>query len=183
LKIRYKIIISAFIVSALIGCFFSSAAEAAEVKSAKIAVFSDPHYYAPELGTTGSAFEAYLAQDRKLLAESSAISAAAINELKKSDAKIVLISGDLTKDGEKLSHQQFSKLLTSLENSGKKVYVVPGNHDINNPASSSYKGNKATFTDNISPEQFKNIYNSFGFSEAISRDKDSLSYVVEPVPG
>jgi predicted MPP superfamily phosphohydrolase len=135
-----KKIASAFIVLALIGSSIPIGVDTAahsnskinvqniqkctkstKFKNAKIAVFSDPHYFAPELGTTGAAFEAYLAQDRKLIAESSAISAAAIDELKKSDAKIILISGDLTKDGEKLSHQQFSKLLKDLEKSGKTV--------------------------------------------------------------
>ena len=36
----------------------------------QFAVFSDPHYYDSSLGTTGSAFEDYLMQDRKLLRES-----------------------------------------------------------------------------------------------------------------
>jgi hypothetical protein len=36
-------------------------------------VFSDPHYFDPSLGTTGAAFDAYLASDRKLIAESDAI--------------------------------------------------------------------------------------------------------------
>jgi DNA repair exonuclease SbcCD nuclease subunit len=197
-----KKIASAFIVSALIGSSIPVGVNAAvhsnskinvqniqkctkstKSKNAKIAVFSDPHYFAPELGTTGAAFEAYLAQDRKLIAESSAISAAAIGELRKSDAKIILISGDLTKDGEKLSHQQFSKLLKNLEKSGKKVFVIPGNHDINNPKSNSYSGDTSTPVENVTPEQFKKIYNNFGYSEAISRDKNSLSYVVEPVAG
>ncbi|HEY9059535.1 MAG TPA: metallophosphoesterase [Pseudobacteroides sp.] len=189
----FKKITSVFIVSALIGSMLPVSGNAhwgpkfnmtcKDAINTKIAVFSDPHYFAPELGTTGSAFQAYLAQDRKLIAESSAISASMVKELKKSDAKIVLISGDLTKDGEKLSHHQFSKLLKGLEKSGKKVFVIPGNHDINNPESNSYSGDKATPVENVSPEQFKKIYNSFGYAEAISRDKNSLSYVVEPVSG
>ncbi|KNY25245.1 metallophosphoesterase family protein [Pseudobacteroides cellulosolvens] len=197
-----KRIVSTFIVSAIIGSLIPIGVNAAaqcnlnatthsvhkctkspKLKNAKIAVISDAHYFAPELGITGSAFEAYLAQDRKLIAESSAISNAVIDELKKSDVKIVLVSGDMTKDGEKLSHLQFSKLLKDLEKSGKKVYVVPGNHDINNPESNSYLGDTATPVENVTPDQFKKIYYHFGFSEAISRDRHSLSYVVEPVPG
>ncbi|WP_010250952.1 metallophosphoesterase family protein [Acetivibrio cellulolyticus] len=203
-----KKVISTFIVSALIGGFIpfsnfnTGGVSAASIsdsgmeiqfsqsckkphkfENAKIAVLSDTHYYAPELGTSGAAFDAYLAQDTKLLAESSAISKSAIDEIKESDAKIVLISGDLTKDGEKLSHQQFSKLLKKLEKAGKKVFVVPGNHDINNPSSSSYSGDKTIAVKNISQEQFKKIYKDFGYAEAISKDPNSLSYVVEPERG
>ncbi len=197
-----KKIVSTFIVSALIGsmlpigvnattCFDSkpecksvhTCKKPQKLTNAKIAVISDIHYFAPELGTSGAAFDAYIAQDRKLIAESSAISKATFDELKKSDAKIVLISGDITKDGEKLSHQQFSKLLKDLEKSGKKVYVIPGNHDINNPESNSYLNDKVTLVESVNPDQFKKIYSHFGYSEAISRDKNSLSYVVEPVAG
>ncbi|HBC95107.1 MAG TPA: hypothetical protein DCZ10_19995, partial [Pelotomaculum sp.] len=149
----------------------------------KIAVFSDPHYFATELGTTGEAFEAYLAQDRKLIAESSAIARKTIDSLKTGDAGIVLVTGDLTKDGELLSHQQFAVLLKELEDSGKKVFVVAGNHDINNPQAFSYDGAQTTKVDHVTPEQFKQIYHDFGYGEAIARDPDSLSYVVEPVNG
>ncbi len=153
------------------------------VTSVKAAVFSDPHYFAPELGTQGPAFQAYLAQDRKLLAESSAITEAAVDAIKSSDASLVLIAGDLTKDGEKLSHQQFAALIGELEAAGKKVYVICGNHDINNPEANSYSGNEAVRVENITPDEFKAIYNDFGYEEAISKDPNSLSYVAEPVPG
>ena len=38
----------------------------------KLMIFSDPHYFDPSLGTVGAAFDAYLANDRKLIAESDA---------------------------------------------------------------------------------------------------------------
>jgi len=45
------------------------------------AVFSHPHFYHPSLGTEAAAFEAYLAQDRKLIRESEAILDAAIEAI------------------------------------------------------------------------------------------------------
>lgn len=149
----------------------------------KIAVLSDPHYYAPELGTTGTAFENYLASDRKLLAESKATIESAIESIKNSDAQIVLVSGDLTKDGELLCHQQFAEHLKELTDAGKKVYVIDGNHDINNPDAVSYNGDQATPVANITPDQFKSIYHDYGYGDAVAVDPNSLSYVVDPVPG
>jgi 3',5'-cyclic AMP phosphodiesterase CpdA len=149
----------------------------------KIAVISDPHYYAPELGTSGTAFEQYLASDRKLIAESKAIVESTVNSIKNSDAEIVLVSGDLTKDGEYLCHQQFASYLQQLEDAGKKVYVIDGNHDINNPHAYSYSGAVATPIKHTTTEEFKTIYNNFGYGEAVATDPGSLSYTVDPVPG
>ena len=149
----------------------------------KIAVMSDTHYYAPELGTTGTAFNNYLAQDRKMLAESKAILESTIESIKNSDAQIVLACGDLTKDGELLSHQQFAEHLKQLEDAGKKVYVIDGNHDINNPDAASFNGNQVTPAANITPADFKTIYHDYGYGEAVAADPDSLSYAVDPVPG
>jgi len=144
-----------------------------------ISVISDPHYYSPSLGTEGSAFEAYLAGDRKMIAESDAILQSAINSIKTEKPNILLISGDLTKDGEKLSHEAFAAYLAGIEATGTKVYVIPGNHDINNPDAMSYSGDSSTPVASVTPEQFASIYDDFGYGEALYRDPNSLSYVAE----
>ncbi len=146
----------------------------------KIFVFSDPHYYSTELGVGGQAFMAYLAQDRKLLVESDAILRKTVESIKQSDAAIVLVPGDLTKDGEMLNHVKVAGYLKEIEDSGKKVYVIDGNHDINNPQAFRYDGSQVTPVANVTPEQFKAIYHDFGYGEAIATDPGSLSYVVEP---
>lgn len=149
----------------------------------KFDILADLHYYAPELGTTGSAFQAYLAGDRKMLAESSTTLASAINSIKQSGSQIVLICGDLTKDGELLCHQQVANALGELTRAGKKVYVINGNHDVYNPNSYRYSGATQTRVTNVSPSDFKKIYSAFGYSQAIATDPNSLSYVVEPMNG
>ncbi|MGC5325982.1 metallophosphoesterase family protein [Brevibacillus sp. SYSU BS000544] len=152
-------------------------------EAVKIAIFSDPHYYAPELGTSGEAFEKYLAGDRKLLAESKAILESAVEAIKKSDVDLVLVSGDLTKDGEYISHKQFTEYLKQLEEAGKQVFVIDGNHDINNPHAVKFEGDQTTPVQQVTPSRFKSLYKDFGYSEAIAKDRNSLSYVVEPVEG
>lgn len=154
-----------------------------KISNNKIAVISDPHYYAPELGTTGTAFNNYLSSDRKMLAESKAILESTIDLIKNSDAEIVLVCGDLTKDGELLSHQQFAKHLKQLKDAGKKVYVIDGNHDINNPDASSYNADQVTSVANITPADFKKIYHNYGYGDAVAVDPNSLSYAVDPAPG
>lgn len=142
---------------------------------------SDLHYYDTTLGTTGSAFQTYLNNDRKLLAESPEIISAISEKVILSDAKFIIISGDLTKDGEKSSHLKVAQILKKIENSGKKVYIINGNHDILNPEAVSFSGNKTSPCPNITPSDFTKIYSDFGYSESLMKDSSSLSYVAEPV--
>lgn len=144
---------------------------------------SDLHIYDANLGTTGKAFEDYLTADRKLLRESPEILEAAISSINGLDASFVLCPGDLTKDGEKQSHLLAAQYLDKLKTGGKKVFVVPGNHDIKNGHSYRYSGDLKERVPNITAEEFIQIYGDYGFKDALERDSDSLSYVAEPVPG
>ena len=77
------------------------------------------------------------------------------------------------------SYLKLAEKLKKLEgSSGTKVFVIPGNHDIDNPWARGFEGSKQILTDNISPEDFENIYQDYGYKEAISRDESTLSYLV-----
>lgn len=153
-------------------------------QSLKIGVMSDLHYMAPSLIVQkGSAFNYYTQHDRKLLAESPAILKAAVQNLLNENVDIVLVSGDLTKDGELVSHEGVVEMLKPLLDKGVKVLVVPGNHDINNPHALSFNGAYTKAVATVSAEEFRKIYGKYGFASAISSDVNSLSYVSEPVDG
>jgi 3',5'-cyclic AMP phosphodiesterase CpdA len=160
-------------------------AERPNKKAFQFAVFSDPHYYDTDLGTSGPAFDAYLAGDRKLLPASPAILDSTIDALlgMKDKLDFVIVSGDLTKDGERTGHEKFTARIRALEASGLQVFVCPGNHDINNPNAVSYLGDAISPVDHVTPRQFAEIYADFGYGQAIERDADSLSYLAEPAPG
>jgi len=144
----------------------------------QIAVFSDPHYHDPSLGISGAAFEAYLMLDRKMIAQSKPIIETVVQSLKNSSASVILIPGDLTKDGEKINHEKVAALLAELEGAGKRVFVIPGNHDVNNPQSFSYSGATTTLVPNVSASEFSTLYAQFGYNESLYRDPNSLGYVV-----
>jgi 3',5'-cyclic AMP phosphodiesterase CpdA len=93
------------------------------------------------------------------------------------------VSGDLTKDGEKSSHELAASYLAQLKTAGKKVYVVPGNHDILNGLSVKYIGDTRERVPNVTADQFAQIYADYGFKDALQRDSNSLSYVAELQPG
>ena len=158
-------------------------AKAPDYPETSLVVFSDPHVFDTSLGTTGKAFEDYVANDNKLIRESSEITESAIAAIKDLKANIVLVTGDLTKDGEKASHELAASYLAQLKAAGKKVYVVPGNHDIKNGLSYGYVGDGMKRVPNITAEQFTQIYADYGYKDALQRDTDSISYVAEPQPG
>ena len=148
----------------------------------KIAVFSDPHLMSSSLNPYGEAFEAYMSSDRKLLDISPLLLEKVVDEILKTDVDIVIVPGDLTKDGELVSHVEVAQQLDRLTKAGMAVLVIAGNHDINNPHAVRFDGSVVSPVERVSPEQFKSIYASCGYDLALSHDESSLSYCYEPLP-
>ncbi|MCR4614674.1 MAG: metallophosphoesterase [Clostridiales bacterium] len=102
-------------------------------------------------------------------AESVAIIKSMLKSFAESDKQIMLIAGDLS-DGKRVSHDILKNLLTETEkNTGKRILVINGNHDIAEQSSET----------RIDYKEFKDIYNDFGYSEALERDENSCSYTAE----
>ena len=150
----------------------------------KIAILSDTHVMDPSLLIKdGTAFQAYLAKDPKLLEFSSEILQAAVKKIISQKPDLVLICGDLTKDGERISHEEVARILRQLTLNGIKVVITPGNHDVNNPEAARYNKDKSFSVPTIQADKIQSIYAHFGYKDAIARDPNSLSYVSEPIEG
>lgn len=93
---------------------------------------------------------------------------------------ILIVSGDLTNNGEKLSHQAMAKYFKEIEKGGTRVFVIPGNHDIENPFAKGYKDGNYYTADTVTAEDFEKLYKDYGYGEAVSRDPSGLSYLVKP---
>ena len=153
-------------------------------RTIKIAAIPDIHYTHPLLLPDNiedsPSLVQYLGLDRKLLEISDPIFRKVLSELISEKPDILLIPGDLTKDGELIGHEVVKDLLEDLENKGIKVFVVPGNNDILNSDAFSFSTEPPVPVDNITPEQFAEIYGNFGYYEALYRDENTLSYICEP---
>jgi 3',5'-cyclic AMP phosphodiesterase CpdA len=149
----------------------------------KIAVVSDIHYMDPSIMpdvVSNPDFQKKMAYDRKLIELSDPILRKVVSDLIIERPDILLVTGDLSCEGELVSHETVKGFLQRLENKGIKVYVIPGNNDINNPDAMSYKTTPSSSVPNITPDQFADLYGNFGYNEAIYRDENSLSYICEP---
>ena len=149
-----------------------------------IFLMSDIHVMSPQLlEREGSAYSSYLNFDPKLLEYSADVLESLVDEAIKRKPDLIIIPGDLTKDGELVSHQLVASILTRLRTAGIPVILVPGNHDIDNPEGYYFNGDEKRSAERTSPEQFKQIYADFGYNQAYATDPASLSFVCEPLEG
>lgn len=181
-----------------LGCLPVSAAEnrtEAQNENLKIGIMSDTHYFSNALYSDCEDFTTAMNSDRKMFRESEAILDSALEDLVADKPDVVLISGDLTKDGEQVNHEAMAEKLSEAKEKLKargvdtKFYVINGNHDINNPNGKDYSSGQAVDADRTTVEEFKEIYQEFGYGEdtvQYAPDSDrggSLSYVAKPADG
>ena len=152
-------------------------------KTTKIAIISDLHVMAPKLLVNdGKAFLEYLNRDRKMLRDSLEILQTLVEEILELGPQLVLVTGDLTKDGERVSHELVAEQLQRLVDAGIQVLVVPGNHDINNPDARFFDGDDTTPATTITRNEFAEFYRNMGYDERSRRDPDTLSYCRDVTP-
>lgn len=153
----------------------------------KVVVFSDPHIIkegtSNSIGVNTSQNESI--SDTKMTDLSNDLVDEMILKIKnviKPD--VVLVTGDLTENGDSLSHSLMAKKLQALTDGGISVCVVPGNHDIGRLAlkDSLIQITRAIFL-NKSKDIFLNTYSFAGYDDASMKDPNSLSYVREIAPG
>lgn len=110
------------------------------------------HYFAEKLA--GNRCDSFVGMarggDGRVLEYGWEVMDAFLDDMKEEDPDLLILSGDLTLDGEKASHEELAELLEGLSEAGIEVAVIPGNHDINNPDARRYT---ADGTERWSPSQ------------------------------
>lgn len=94
----------------------------------KLALIADIHYYSPRLGTEGRAYELRSGGDQKCLAESGAVVDAAFERLLAEDIDALVIAGDVSNDGERVSHEEIREKLSAFAEQ-KPLYLITSTHD------------------------------------------------------
>ena len=143
----------------LLGCIQAAfIAGAVSDSTVKVAAISDIRYQAN--GTDA---------DGLMVSKSAALLDAALAEVMASDADVLLVTGDITNNGDRNSHQAVAAKLAEVETQGYEVYVIPGERDVREGGVNLSAVTKA---------QFEDLYKAFGYDEAL-QDANSASYVAD----
>ncbi len=146
---------------------------AAPQDKVNFAIISDIHYFADDaMGTTAEDKQEF--SDMMLLNNSTSFLAPALTEAAmanvtamalKGEIDFLLIPGDLTKNAEKAAHTELAARFEQFEQTtGVPIYVINGNHDINNDRATQYNGTEIISAEDVTPEEFEAIYANFGYT-------------------
>ena len=140
-----------------------------------IATISDMHYFPDSLkGGRNKAYQKYCENSVSLVEVSGPAFDLALDELasklKNAENPYLVISGDLTHNGEYEAHKEISQKLKVWEQkTGISVIVINGNHDINNSESTTFANGKKEKARITTPQEFFSFYKDLGYDLAYHR--------------
>ncbi|MBR4726425.1 MAG: metallophosphoesterase [Clostridia bacterium] len=146
----------------------------ADDTSVRFGLLSDVHYYPNSLkGDSGDAYQEFTTLKGKEYNENNALLANALDGFKRQADEdgldFVLLPGDLTKDGELEGHKELAAKLEAFEEeTGIPVYVIPGNHDVNNSDACTFENGVKEPAAKTGPAQFREVYQNLGYGEALA---------------
>ena len=149
----------------------------------KLAIATDLHYLTPQLYDNGALYTQMIENaDGKTMKYIEELTEAFVCQIIESAPDALILSGDLSFNGERDSHIMLAEKLRRVEEAGIPVLVIPGNHDLDSAKASAFSGDSYYCVDSVNKREFEEIYADLGFREALSRDEDSLSYIAEVTP-
>ena len=145
----------------------------------KIWVLSDPHFIHPDLYDDGSAFQRMqeTSAGKELLHQTNSWQSL-LSQAKQEQPDYLIVTGDLTFNGEYDSAEALSHYFAELEALGIQVFVIPGNHDIHDGWARKFEADQQIVTKQISPHDFRKLF-ATSYDAALAKDENSLSYIVQ----
>ena len=138
---------------------------------------TDLHYQSHQADDRGQAFQTFVENcDGKVVEYLPELLEAFLDEVIEKEPSALVLSGDITMNGESINHQELTERLRRVQDAGIQVLVIPGNHDINNTNAAVYFGDEKKQTPSVTGDEFLELYYDYGYDQAFSRDETSLSY-------
>ena len=151
-----------------------------------IYVLSDAHVMDPSLvdSPTNKAWKNFLQTDKTMPELSARIFDLLVDKIIAEKPDLLLMPGDLTKDGEVVSHQYVVQRLARIEAAGIPVYVIPGNHDRGwMDDALVYANDTCTAAEMLDNNGFAEYYRNYGYDSDTEHYENTLTYTVDPLPG
>lgn len=175
---------------------FAADESASPKNDLRVMVMSDTHTIVENMIKGTKDYQNAVNLDQKVFNESEAVLNAQLQQVRLAQPDVLLLNGDLTKDGEYEGHKALAKKLRQLKKDlpGLKVYVTNGNHDINNPAAKNFntRDGKAVKAKRTTQKDFLNLYKDVTWNDTSVKatytppegaEAGALSYVARPKKG
>lgn len=136
-----------------------------------IAILSDTHYVSNDQkqGHGIQNMDTTAVTEMRMLEEIDSIINVSLDQVTEFDPDCLLICGDLTSNGEYSGAQALADKLNALKSKeGMEdvgIYVVNGNHDINNSYAADLTPEEISKAQRIGPEDFKTVFAGLGYGE------------------
>ena len=141
-------------------------------------IANDLHFISPSLLGDGEFFRNPQSRaDGKLVHYSPEITDAFIAEVIKQKPQALILAGDLTLNGAKVSHQELAEKLMLIKDAGIDLLIIPGNHDFDKTAV-DYSGETLKEADAANAAYFYELYDPL-IPETLSREGDTFNYIYE----
>ena len=151
----------------------------ASIYATTIVQISDIHYLSPSLYDYDRLRNLTLIGDGKATHIMDKVMDEFVSEMLELSPGAVVVTGDLTYNGEKKSHEELKDKLSILEKNGIKVFVLMGNHDTGNATPYALYKDGVVETEGITAMEAEGLWMDFGYGEAVSKDPASNSYMAE----
>ena len=151
----------------------------ASIYATTIVQISDIHYLSPSLFDYDRLRNLTLTGDGKATHIMDKVMDEFVSEMLELSPDAVVVTGDLTYNGEKKSHEELKDKLSILEKNGIKVFVLMGNHDTGNATPYALYKDGVVETEGITAMEAEELWMDFGYGEAVSKDPVSNSYMAE----
>ncbi len=181
-------LIAVVLLCLIFSCFGIAIAEENAVKDIKVVHITDLHYYPTYLcykqkneDYYNSAMVSKSKLESKLIAESSSVLKKLFSDIagdnetlgkKNSLPDYLVVTGDLSSDGERVALIDIANALRSLQNKirakGKEnfqIFVIPGNHDISNKNATDYSTLKGAPIEGVNRNDFAKIFAGLGYPD------------------
>lgn len=162
MKSIFKLLIICLLIIIMTGC---------KEKYTRIVVISDLHYLSDSLYNGSPYFDELIKKaDAKITPYSKELLDSLITDIDNEKADAVVLLGDMSFNGERISHEEISEGFKKLD---VPILAIPGNHDLYNLYAREYNEDGFVSTDSIGISVFEDIYSS----PYTVKDDDSLSFI------
>lgn len=153
------------------------------MKPTSFYLVTDTHYLNSVLEPGGEAFEKNMLTEQYFVKESGDIIRSVFDKITEDkETDIVILPGDLVKNGEKASHDGFIRELYRLKENGKRPYVITAGHDYNDNAY-VLRGEGRAPVEGTDYNELCEMYRDFGYGDAVAFDEATHSYMAEIADG